>query len=161
MSAGRWFAGLLTSEIHELDGTCSIFLLGLNYRLLGCWKWGRGRQLGVRAELEPCSYFSPFRKNFKLSKDRSILGIRHQCSSWPSNLVTEAFPSPAPLSPLPPPFQQLLIRTACRMQPAPSCTMSFAFCRRCPLWSLRMVADCSQEPFPLKGMALTAMSPRY
>lgn len=68
MSAGRWLAGLLTSEIHELDGTFSIFLLGLNYRLLGCWNWGRGRQLGVRAELEPCSYFSPFRKNFKLSR---------------------------------------------------------------------------------------------
>lgn len=62
--------------------------------------WGArsgGRDAGwvLGQNLSPAPISLPSGRFLNL-QDRSILGIRHQCSSWPSKLIAETFPSPPP-----------------------------------------------------------------
>lgn len=92
-----------------------------------------------------------------------MLEIRHQCSSSRLTLQPDkrSLSLPSPLLPAAPSLLTAAYQNSLQEAGRPSCTMSGAFCRRSPLWSPRtVVAERSQEPFPLTGTGLTAMSLR-
>lgn len=150
---GRWCAGF-----QRIAGTpwnwWHLFRLPVGQEWQAPPRWQREGMLpSARVELEPGSYFSPFRKILNL-QNRSILEKRHQCSSWSLAFQGDnsdlCLPSPS-LGPPPPPSHSCLSEQLAGGRRL-SCTMSIAFCRPCPLWSLRTVAGCSCSwgLFPLR-----------